>query len=133
MALQIKQTVYDAVVAYLKTDTSIELCGYLGINADGLAVKHYELTNMDNSIDHFTMDPKEQFAAIKEMRKEGLKPVANFHSHPLTPARPSEEDIKLAFDPTISYVIVSFSADTPVMKSFKIKNGEVTPEEIEIV
>ena len=133
MGFKIQQSVYDQVIAYLQTDTSIELCGYLGINEDGVVVKHYELTNVDNSIDHFTMDPKEQFAAIKEMRKAGLKPVANFHSHPLTPARPSDEDIRLAYDPTISYVIVSLAGDTPDMKSFKIKGGEVTPEDIEII
>jgi proteasome lid subunit RPN8/RPN11 len=130
--MKIEQSVYDAVVKHLQSDTSIELCGYL-CEKDGVMVKHVELTNVDNSIDHFTMDPKEQFGVIKLCRAEGLKPSAVYHSHPETPARPSQEDIRLAFDPTISYVIVSLAAETPDMKSFKIKAGEVAPEAVEVI
>ena len=131
--MKIEQNVYDSVLKYLKTDTSIELCGYLGANAEGVVVAHYELENMDKSIDHFSMNPRDQFAAIKKMRAAGLKPVANFHSHPLTPARPSEEDIRLAYDENISYVIVSLAGADADMKSFTIQQGVVTPEEIELV
>ena len=44
------------------------------------------------------MDPKEQLKAIKDMRANGLTPLGNWHSHPETPARPSQEDIRLAYD-----------------------------------
>jgi proteasome lid subunit RPN8/RPN11 len=67
-------------------------------------------------------DPKAQFQVGREARKDGLEILANYHSHPETPARPSLEDIRLAFDPNISYVIVSLAAEMPDIKSFSIKN-----------
>ncbi|MCC2749163.1 Mov34/MPN/PAD-1 family protein, partial [Agathobacter rectalis] len=63
-----------------------------------LITKVYYLTNTDEAEDHFTMDPKEQLAARKDMRANGLKPLGNWHSQPSSPSRPSDEDIKLAYD-----------------------------------
>jgi proteasome lid subunit RPN8/RPN11 len=69
------------------------------------------------------------------MRANGLTPLGNWHSHPESPARPSEEDKRLAYDPTVNYLILSLmNADEPVLKAFDInKEREVTVEEIEIV
>jgi proteasome lid subunit RPN8/RPN11 len=70
---------------------------------------------------------------VREVRKDGLEILANYHSHPETPARPSQEDIRLAFDPNISYMIVSLADNLPDVKSFRIKNGEVEKEEILVI
>jgi hypothetical protein len=51
----------------------------------------------------------------------------------VSPARPSQEDIRLAYDPYISYVIISLADGGEDVKSFKIKDGQVIPENIEIV
>lgn len=112
-----------------------EACGLLGGSIDGerrIVEKVYLLTNVDNSPEHFTMDPKEQFVAVKDMRKNGWTLLGNFHSHPASPSRPSEEDKRLAFDPQASYLILSL-LDKPVLKSFKIEQGVVSEEEIAIV
>jgi len=93
----------------------------------------YGLTNIDNSPEHFSFDPKEQFATVKDARSKGLQLLANFHSHPETPARPSQEDIRLAFDPNILYFIISFAAEKPDIKAFKIVNGVVEHIEIQIL
>ena len=79
------------------------------------------------------MDPKEQFAAIKDMRGLGLKLRGVYHSHPATSARPSAEDIRLAHDPDIMYVIVSLADKNPAVSAFSIHKGEVTPEHIEVL
>ena len=80
------------------------------------------------------MDPKEQLAALKDARANGYKIVGNFHSHPESPSRPSEEDKRLAFDPSIEYMILSLMEEGhPVLKSFGIdKEKNVTVHEIEI-
>ncbi|VAX36251.1 Mov34/MPN/PAD-1 [hydrothermal vent metagenome] len=130
--MKIKKEIRESIIAHAQKGMPIEMCGYLA-GQDGVITKHYELTNIDNSPEHFSFDPKEQFVTIKDARTNGLKVYAVYHSHPETPARPSEEDIKLAYDPTISYVIVSLAADEPDVKSFKIKDSAVAPEEIEIV
>jgi proteasome lid subunit RPN8/RPN11 len=129
--LVISKAVYDQIIAHANADLPNEACGYLAGTNNEVSVA-YELTNVDHSIDHFSFDPAEQFKAIKDARSKDLEIVANYHSHPSSPARPSIEDIRLAYDPTISYVIVSLMAYIPVVKSFKIKDGIVYPEEIVI-
>ena len=96
--------------------------------------KVYLLTNVDVSREHFSMDPKEQLAALKDARANGYKIIGNFHSHPESPSRPSEEDKRLAFDPTIEYLILSLMEEgNPVLKAFGIdKEKNVTIHEIEI-
>ena len=83
-------------------------------------------------LDHFTLDPRDQMNAIKDMRANGLKPLGNWHSHPSSPSRPSVEDIRLAFDSKASYLILSLMADYPVLNSFHIENGEWTKEDLRI-
>jgi [CysO sulfur-carrier protein]-S-L-cysteine hydrolase len=107
------------------------VCGYLAGN-DRQVTRHYKLTNIDHSPEHFSFDPAEQFQVVRETRKEGLEILANYHSHPETPARPSVEDIRLAYDPNISYVIVSLAAGQSDVKSFRIQNGVVEKEEIQV-
>ncbi len=130
--LKIKQDIIDRIVAHGRSEAPLEACGYLA-EKDGMVCKHFELTNLDKSPVHFSMDPAEQFAAVRECRNQGLKLRAVYHSHPETPARPSNEDIKLAYDPSLSYVIVSLAGTDPSTKSFIIKKGVVEPEPLEIV
>jgi proteasome lid subunit RPN8/RPN11 len=84
----------------------------------------YCLQNIDGSPIHFSMSPEEQFGAIADMRKKHLVMLGNFHSHPSTPSRPSPEDIRLAFDPDLSYIIVSLADGKEIVKSFKIEKTE---------
>lgn len=129
----IPRHIHDDMVAHAREGFPLEVCGILG-GSDATVSVIYRMTNTDASNEHFMMDPKEQFATVKDLRAKGLTMLAVYHSHPETPARPSEEDIKLALTPDISYVIVSLAdADNPVVKSFKISNGRVEAEEIEVV
>jgi len=109
-----------------------EACGLLAGEVEGEHKKVrqvYLLTNLDQSPEHFSMDPVEQFAAVREMRRHGWVMLGNFHSHPASPARPSAEDMRLAFDPAMSYVIVSLQAkEKPIAKSFRIKDGTAAEE-----
>lgn len=130
--MKIQKKIRDHIIAHAKKLAPIEACGYLA-SKDDVICKHYELTNVDAAEDHFTFDPKEQFETLKDSRANGFKLHACYHSHPVTPARPSEEDIRLAYDPNISYVIISLADGGEDVKSFKIKNAEVTPEEIEVI
>ncbi len=130
--LKIKQTIFHELVAYALEQAPIEACGYLG-GTDNLITVFQPLINVDAAHDHFRLDPAEQFAVVRKWRALGIKPLAVFHSHPETPARPSEEDVRLAFDPEISYVILSLAGPTPQLKSFKIRQGLVTSEAIQIV
>ena len=130
--LQISQQIINNLFDHAKTGLPEEVCGYLA-GTGREVTRQFRLTNIDHSNEHFSFDPKEQFQVVREVRKAGLEILANYHSHPETPARPSQEDIRLAFDPNISYVIVSLAAEIPDIKSFGIKGGEVEREEIQII
>ncbi|MDR1149020.1 MAG: M67 family metallopeptidase [Spirochaetaceae bacterium] len=127
----------EKIIAHSRAALPNEACGLIAGSADAgvdggikKAEAVYCLKNVDESPEHFSMSSEEQFAAIADMRKRGLILLGNFHSHPSTPARPSEEDIRLAFDSTLSYLIVSLAQAGPVLKSFIInKNKDSVIEE----
>ena len=130
--LQIKKHIIQQIIVNAQKDLPNETCGYLAGN-NGVITEIYPLTNIDHSPEHFSFDPYEQFATVKDARNKGLDIIANYHSHPSTPARPSVEDIRLAFDSTIRYFIVSLATEIPDVKAFIIKDGIVEKEPLEVI
>lgn len=127
--------IYDEVVKYAKEHLPEEACGLVAGTEDenGCVIKKiYYLENIDHAIDHFTLDPKDQMGAIKDMRALGLKPLGNWHSHPESPSRPSEEDVRLAYDSSASYLILSLMAENPVLNAFHIEDGKWSKEDLRI-
>jgi len=128
--ITIPEHIYDDLIRHAKEGFPLEVCGILGGTDDTVSV-NYRMTNTDASNEHFMMDPKEQFSVVKDLRAKRLSMLAIYHSHPETPARPSEEDIKLALTPDVSYIIISLAdPEQAGMKSFKISNSNVIAEEI---
>jgi len=123
MTLRIEQKIINALLAHGRREEPNEACGYLAADQEGVIRRHFELRNIDAAPDHYRMDPAEQFAAIRQMREEGLHLAAAYHSHPATPARPSLEDLRLANDPKIIYVIVSLLAGVEPVRAFKLSQG----------
>ena len=58
--------------------------------------------------------------------------IGNFHSHPESPSRPSEEDKRLAYDSSVRYLILSLmDMDAPVLNGFEIiDRTDVTKEDV---
>jgi len=136
MMLRIKRSDFEAIILHARAGLPNEACGLIAgnvVNDIKTIEKVYLLSNPDSSREHFSIDPTEQLAAVKDMRALGLVPLGNFHSHPATPARPSDEDIRLSYDPKASYLILSLAEETPVLKAFGVINGEVTAQPLEFV
>lgn len=136
--ISLKKSDYEKMLAHALSGLPDEACGLLGgkilTNGDKAVEKVYLLTNIDHSNEHFSLDPKEQLAAVKDMRANGLVPLGNWHSHPESPSRPSEEDKRLAYDKTASYMILSLMhKEAPVLKSFKIDGSNAEQETLEYV
>lgn len=124
----INSLAFDAMITHCRDGLPIEACGYLG-GKDGEVSHCFPLTNTDAASDHFTFDPKEQFATVKQARALGIDLLGVFHSHPETPARLSAEDIRLFNDPHMQYWIVSFSKPSPEVGAFMLKK---TPDSVDI-
>src|SRR6185369_3807024 len=130
--IRIPQAIHEDMIAHAREGFPLEVCGILGGAGDAVSAI-YRMANTDASNEHFMMDPREQFAVVKDLRAKGLAMLAIYHSHPESPARPSEEDIRLALTPGVSYVIISLAdPGQPVVKSYKIANGIVDQEPVEI-
>ena len=131
--IKLKRSDYSRIVEHAEKEAPIEACGLIAGELDGedrIIKKVYILTNTDHAEEHFTLDPKEQLMAIKDMRAEGLVPLGNWHSHPVSPSRPSDEDKRLAFDSSASYLILSLMDDEPVLNSFHIEGDTAYKEEL---
>lgn len=130
----INQQQIQEIVRHSRDCLPNEGCGLLGGIWAGeckMVKKVYLLRNIDESPKHFSMDAREQFAAVADMRKNGWNLLGNFHSHPATPSRPSLEDVRLAFDPSLSYLILSLlQPDCPVLNSFLICSNDVKKEKM---
>ncbi len=130
--ITLKKSDFEKILKHAESVLPEEACGLIAgdITEDGKEIKKvYILTNIDHSNEHFSLDPKEQLAAVKDMRANGLTPLGNWHSHPESPSRPSEEDKRLAYDSKASYLILSLmDREKPVLNSFKI-NGDTAENE----
>ena len=127
----IPQNVIEELIEQARKDAPNESCGYL-LGKDGDVTENYWMENIDHSPEHFTFAPKDQFAALRYARSKGLRILANWHSHPASPSRPSQEDLRLANDPTIRYAILSLLDGVPKLNSFRILNGQVADKEIHL-
>ncbi len=125
MKVTLRKSDFDKMYEYALAERPDEACGLIaGTEADGVREikKVYLLTNIDHTNEHFSIDPKEQLSSIKDMRANGLVPLGNWHSHPESPSRPSDEDKRLANDSRASYLILSLAEEgKPVLNSFHVE------------
>ena len=71
------------------------------------------------------MDPREQLAAVRTRAPAGWRCSGNWHSHPESPSRPSEEDKRLAFDSTAAYLILSLmDPEHLVLNAFHVEHDK---------
>ena len=130
--LEIPNDILRQITEQAIAQVPLEVCGILA-GKNSTAEKLYKMKNTDKSCVHYMMEPQEQFKVAKDIRAQGLKMLAIYHSHPKTPARPSAEDIRMALTPDVIYVIVSLEKENhPVTKGFIIENDNVTEIPIQI-
>ncbi len=99
--MNIPQHIIDELIEQAERDAPIESCGYLMGTGDNVS-ENYPMENVDHSAEHFSFAPRQQFAS-----------------------RPSQEDLRLAQDPSIRYAILSLLGGEPRLNSFRIVRGEV--------
>ena len=95
------------------------------------------MLNAERSPTFYRFDSMEQFRVWREMDERDEEPVVIYHSHTATEAYPSRTDLSYANEPGAHYVLVS-TADADdagpfQFRSYRIVDGEVTEEEVEVV
>lgn len=133
MTLSISQSIYQAMLAHLKSVYPVEGCGLLA-GADGRIEAHYPIDNRLNSPTAFEMEPAQLVTAVMDLEAKGLSLSAIYHAHPYGPAAPSSTDIAQANYPDSVQIIVSLNnPEQPQTEGFQIKNGRVSPVLLKIV
>ena len=120
------------MITHAKSGFPNEACGILaGDLKKETTSAFFAMKNLDEFSISYFMDPKEQLLIFKKMREAGIEMTGIFHSHVASVAFPSQKDVRLAFYPEVSYLIVSLSdKEKPVLRSFKIDHEIVSEEEI---
>ena len=132
--LRLSAEVYDHMVSHCLAGLPEEACGLLAA-APGTAdvVVCYPTRNVEESARLYTVDPLQHLKADRDAEARGLEIVGVFHSHTHTEAYPSPTDVNQAPDPGWHYVVVSLKPRDPVARSFRIVEGQVTEEPVEVV
>jgi proteasome lid subunit RPN8/RPN11 len=133
--LTIDRTTYDAIVAHARRDHPDEACGVVaGPAGSDRPARLVAMTNAERSPTFYRFDAAEQLRVWREMDDRDEEPVVIYHSHTATEAYPSRTDISYANEPGAHYVLVSTRRpDSTEFRSFRIVEGVVTEEEVEVV
>ena len=137
--LNIKQSLVDAMVAHARADHPDEACGVIAGRAGSDRPERFiPMVNAARSPTFYEFDSADLLRLYREMDARDEEPVVVYHSHTATQAYPSRTDIACASEPEAHYVLVStrdgVAQEDPVeVRSFRIVDGEVSEEPIEIV
>lgn len=119
---------WSTLVAHAEEEAPNECCGYLSAR-DGRVVEVFRSDNARKSRYGYELDPRSLLAA-NDLDDEGYG-VAVYHSHPRSPAEPSQTDINLAHYPHWLYLIVSLAGE-PEVRAWRMAGGRAEEEELSV-
>jgi [CysO sulfur-carrier protein]-S-L-cysteine hydrolase len=129
--IELPEAFYQDIVAQAREEYPNEACGLIASEA-GVPVRLIRMRNADESPVTYRLDPKEQLEVFNEMDDRGWDLFAIYHSHTGSEAYPSPTDVRLAFYPEASYLLLSLSDEEPVLRGFRILDGEITEHEVRV-
>ena len=133
--LVIRADLVDAMVAHARADHPDEACGIIaGPEGSDRPERFVAMTNAERSPTFYRFDSGEQLKVWRAMEDADEEPVVIYHSHTATAAYPSRTDISYASEPGAHYVLISTrDAARHELRSYRIVDGEVTEEPVQIV
>jgi proteasome lid subunit RPN8/RPN11 len=118
------------IISHARSDAPNEVCGLIaGIGSDASRVIRCANANA-SPVTRYTIDPREQLRAFRDMEAKGEELVAIYHSHPITQAYPSPTDRAEAHYPEAFYVLVSIRDRDPELRAFRVRDGWVREVEV---
>jgi proteasome lid subunit RPN8/RPN11 len=130
--LQFDRALLEEIVAQARAEAPNECCGIIAAH-DGKAVSVHPARNAAASPLRYEMDGMEQYRIQTAIEDAGHQLGAIYHSHTRTAPFPSQTDINLAFYPEALYVIVGVKDEEPDVRAWRIENGEVSEQPLEVV
>ncbi len=130
--LQLTADLRDAMVATCVRALPEEGCGLLLGSSDGVVMEVVASVNVAHSARVYEIDPRVLLHTFRRADDEGVMVMGVFHSHTHSEPRPSPTDVAQAPDPSWHYVLVGLREETTQVRSFRIENGVVSEESVEI-
>lgn len=138
--LRIRRDLVDAMVAHARRDHPDEACGLLvGPEGADRPERIVPMLNAARSPTYYEFDSLEWKRVHGALGKADEEPVVIYHSHTATDPYPSRTDIARAGEyaqllPPPHYVLIA-TRDPEVheLRSYRITDGEVTEEPVEVV
>ena len=124
--IQFRREHLEAMIAHAREAAPAECCGLVGGIAGTRACSLYRLRNVTAEPEvRYEAAPEDLFAAQRQMRERDEDLLAIYHSHPRADEpSPSETDIRQAFYPSATYLIIGLAGRGPVIKAFNISERE---------
>ena len=130
---QIERHFIEDMLTHAKAEDPNECCGLIA-GKDGRVARVFRATNSERSPVRYNVEPKELLHIDKEIESKGWELVSIYHSHTHSEAYPSATDVRLAFWSGATYLIISLQdKDNPVVRAFKIEDGVISEEQLQIV
>ncbi len=122
----------EQMLQHAREELPYEACGVIsGSDVKG-PVYYYPARNELKSSTRYHIEPHDLYRIIMDIEEKGHEIWGIFHSHPASPAYPSETDLKMSYYPDAYYLIASFAeARRPVLRAFRIVDKQV--EEVEVL
>ena len=130
--LTLSSTHHDAIVATCIRALPNEGCGLLLGTPEGKVVDVLASANVADSAKIYEVDPMVLLRAYRRVDDEGVEVLGVFHSHTHSEAYPSPTDVLQAPVPSWHYLIVSLRDSPAEVRSFRVLEGSVSPEPIEV-
>jgi [CysO sulfur-carrier protein]-S-L-cysteine hydrolase len=136
--LRLTETQYATIVGHCYDGLPNEACGLLvgplGGNGEptGVVTAARPCRNSDASAVTYTVDPRDMLAAMRAAEARGDEIIGVWHSHTHTDPYPSPTDVRQAADPAWMYVIVSLRDQVPMLRSYRIRAGDIAETSVEL-
>ena len=124
--IQFRREHLEAMITHAREAAPAECCGLVGGISGIQASSLYRLRNVTPEPEvRYEAAPEDLFAAQRLMRERGEELLAIYHSHPrAVEPSPSETDVRQAFYPSATYLIIGLGGTGPIVKAFNISERE---------
>ena len=123
--------VRDEIGAHARAGLPNEACGILA-GRDGCVERFFPALPDEPSPFYYRIESRDQIRIMNEIDEAGLDLIGIYHSHTSSPAFPSRTDAEQAFWPDAVYVIVSLASPDADVRGYRIRDMELTEEELVI-
>lgn len=126
MTMRIAADVIADIEAHARDTAPEECCGLLLGSAGRIAASVRARNIAGDRRRRYLIDPHDHFAAVRSGRTLGLEVIGAYHSHPASPAVPSDTDRAEAFEAFVFVIVApstSLAAGALETRAWRLSSG----------